>query len=119
MGVKKSILIKKKIEICFVIHIHTIMTDKTKNKIQEVELEIVQSKEQVSVAINSALERGDNLEELETKSKELEGSAKIFVKKTKQVKWKAWRDKMTNSCILWTVGIVIVVIIVLVIIAII
>ena len=35
----KNILIKKKIEICFVIHIHTIMTDKTKNKIQEVELE--------------------------------------------------------------------------------
>ena len=41
------------------------MTDRTKNKIQEVKLEIIQSKEQVNVAINSTLERGDNLEELE------------------------------------------------------
>lgn len=95
------------------------MTEKTKNKIQEVELEIVQSKEQVSVAINSALERGDNLEELEIKSKELEGNAKTFQKKAKKVKWKTWRDKMSNSCVLWTVGIVVVVIIVLVIIAVI
>ncbi len=95
------------------------MTDKTKNKIQEVELEIVQSKEQVSVVINSALERGDDLEELEIKSKELEGNAKTFKKKAKKVRWQAWKDKMSNSCVLWTVGIVVVVIIVLVIIAVI
>jgi len=60
----------------------------TNQKIEEVELEIMECKDQVSAVIINVLERGDKLEELEEKSNQLVNSASLFSKQAKKIERK-------------------------------
>ena len=65
----------------------------TNDKIQEVELQIVSSKQQVESVLVNALERGDKLEDLENKAEELKDAGSMFEKATTQLKRSMWWKK--------------------------
>jgi len=69
------------------------------NKLEEVELEIVESKNQVESVIINVLERGDKLEELQMKSDKLVDSANLFTKRAKKVERKMCCQKWTTNAI--------------------
>lgn len=57
-------------------------------KIEDVQLEIEESKKQVETVIVNTLERGDQLSDLENKTKDLIHAADMFRKRSKKVKRK-------------------------------
>ena len=68
----------------------------TNDKIQEVQLEIVEAKQQVEMVIINVLERGDKLEELEEKAIVLADTASMFKKQAKQIEKKMRCQKYKN-----------------------
>jgi len=80
----------------------------TQKKIQEVELEIVNSQKQVELVMGNVLKRGDKLEDLQYKSENMRQEASMFEKRTKQLKRSMWWKK---AKVLVIIGLVIVVII--------
>ena len=68
----------------------------TNNKIQEVQLEITEAKQQVEMVIINVLERGDQLEDIEAKSMVLADTADMFKKQSKQLKKKMWWQNLKN-----------------------
>ena len=72
----------------------------TNDKIQEVEMEIIQCKDQVEAVIINVLERGDRLEELEEKSIEMADMANLFSKKAYKVKKKMCCEEYKGKLLL-------------------
>jgi len=66
------------------------------NNIQEIELEIVKTKNQVEVVILNVIERGEKLENLEEKALVLVSSASMFNKTAKKVERKMCCEKWKN-----------------------
>ena len=91
----------------------------TEQKIQDIELEIVSAKKNVSKTINNTIERGNNLEELEIKSEQLKENADMFHKQAKKVRWKIWLEKMKSNAVILTIVIIIILIIIAIILGII
>jgi len=82
------------------------------NTFQEIELEIIPTRDNVQAKINYNLEKESKIfEQLETKSKKLQNNTKIFKKKTKKIKKKTRFNNICNNIILCTIVIVIVIII--------
>ena len=71
-------------------------------KIQEVELEIVNTKNQVEAIIINVIERGEKLENLEEKALVLTESASMFSKQSKLIRRKMWCLKFRNNLIIGT-----------------
>lgn len=80
----------------------------TNDKIQEVQLEIIEAKKQVEMVIINVIKRGDKLEELEEKSNKLANTANMFNKKAKQVKKKMWWENFKMKIILLVIFLIIV-----------
>jgi t-SNARE complex subunit (syntaxin) len=68
--------------------------DSRKMKLQEVELAIQQCQSTVHDNINLVIQRGDNLEDLQDKSFNLQYSAKQFRKSARQVRRKMYCQKL-------------------------
>lgn len=62
--------------------------NKSNNNLENVELEIITSKNTALDVVNNLLKREDNLNNIEKKSKELEENSLIFYKKSKKLKRK-------------------------------
>jgi len=75
----------------------------TQDKIQEVEMEIIKSKEQVEAVIINVLKRGDKLEDLEEKSIILADTANLFSKKAYKVKKKMCCGEYKGKLLLFMV----------------
>ena len=78
------------------------------DKIKQIELEIIEQKNQVDNIITETIERGDKLEELEQQSEQLKESGNLFKKHANKLKWNRWWKKSKlHLCI----GIVIIIIV--------
>ena len=80
----------------------------TNDKIQEVQLEIVEAKQQVEMVIINVIERGDKLEDLEEKSNQLVSSAGMFKKQAKKVERKMWWQNFKMKLFLFVIFLIIV-----------
>ena len=87
----------------------------TNQKIQDVELEIISSKNQVEAVISSTIGRGDRLEELENKAEELKEAGSLFEKASRKVKQSMWWKRAKPLVIIGIVVLVIIAIAVIVI----
>ena len=72
----------------------------TNDKIQEVEMEIVEAKNQVEAVIINVLERGDRLEDIEEKAEEMADMANMFKKRAVEVRKKMWWQDKKGMAIL-------------------
>lgn len=90
----------------------------TSEKIEEVNVVIDETRNEVQITMENVLARGENLEELEEKSGKLQNESEMFHKQAKKTKWKMWKEKCKANAVLLIVTIVIVVIIIAVIVAI-
>jgi vesicle-associated membrane protein 7 len=68
--------------------------DSRKMKLQEVELAIQESREEVSKGINLVIQRGDQLEDLQDKSNNLVDSAYQFRKSARKVRRRMYCHKL-------------------------
>jgi len=62
------------------------MIEMTNDKVEDVQLEIEESKNQVHAIIIDVIERGEKISNLEEKSNELVDTADLFNKKAKKIK---------------------------------
>ena len=83
----------------------------TNQKIEEVELEIIESKNQVQSVIINVLERGDKLEQLQDKSDKLMEAGNLFNKQAKKVERKMCCQKLRTNMML--IGIIVAIIVIL------
>ena len=86
----------------------------TDQKIQDVQLEIVEAKKGVEAVIVNVIERGEKLEELENKAENLKDAGSLFAKKSQKVKRKMWWQKSKPLLCMAAVVVVVIVIVVLV-----
>ena len=77
------------------------------DKIQEVQLEITEAKQQVEMVIINVIERGEKLEDLEEKSNQLVSSAGMFKKQAKKVKRKMWWQNLKMKIFLFIIFLII------------
>ena len=80
----------------------------TNDKIKDVQLEIIQYKQQVESVIINVIERGEKLSELEDKSNNLVLSAGMFSKKAKEVKRKMWWQHFKMKILMLVIFLIIV-----------
>lgn len=66
-----------------------------KNKVENIELEIQESKKQAEKVIVNLLEREEKLADLENKSNDLRNESKMFYRQSKKVKRSMWKN---NCC---------------------
>ena len=72
----------------------------TQDKIKDVEMEIIECKNQVEAVIINVLARGDKLEDLEEKSIVLADTANLFSKKAYKVKRKMCCEEYKGKLLL-------------------
>lgn len=90
----------------------------TEQKMEQVEMGITEAKDQVVLAIDKTIDRGENLEELDIKAENLKDGAKIFHKQARKTRWEMWKEKCKANMLLLIVTAIIIVIVVVIIAAI-
>ena len=80
----------------------------TNQKIQDVELEIISSRNNVEAVISSTIGRGDRLEDILEAAENMREESSMFEKATKKVKRSMWWKKAKPLVI---IGIIVVVVI--------
>lgn len=85
------------------------------DKLQDVKLKVTEVTAIMHSNIQNALERGEKIEVLEEKSKNLSDSAKLFERSSKKLRCKMLRDMMTQRCAVISVVCAVIIIAILVI----
>lgn len=81
-------------------------------KIDDVNIEIQNSKDTVQITLEKVIDRDEKLEDLEKKSENLEQNANMFYKKSKKVKCQMLKEKIKANSII--IGIILILIIIVV-----